>query len=102
MTALAAVVGVLMTIIGVLLMRSISHIDDTIKGLVTKVERMSIAVNSGEQLRNFQDRRIRNLEHGKEVLTDAFHEVDVLLQTKIGKRVRLRRAALEEDDDENG
>ena len=94
------VLGVLMTIIGALVARSIGHIDTSIKRLESKMEGMAIAVNSGEQLRSFQDRRIRSLERSKEVLTDGFHEMDVLIEKALGKRVKLRRPAEDEEDQE--
>jgi archaellum component FlaC len=95
--------GILITVIGALLARSINHIDTTIKNLVTKVENMSTAVNSGEQLRKFQNQRIRTLERNSVTLTDAFHEVDVLLEKAVNKRVKLRRPAddVPDDDDEH-
>lgn len=100
LTVIAGVFGVLITVIGALLARSISHIDSTIKGLVQKVELMSTAVNSGEQLRRFQNQRIKTLERNATTLTDAFHEVDVLLEKAIHKRVKLRRPTDEVPDDE--
>ena len=102
LTVIAAVFGVLLTLIGALLARSISHIDKTINGLVQKVELMSTAVNSGEQLRKFQNQRIRTLERNATTLTDAFHEVDVLLEKAVNKRVRLRRPADEAKNDDDG
>ena len=95
------ILGVLLTIIGALVARSMSHIDTSIKRLEGKVEGMAISVNSGEQLRAFQDRRIRSLERSKEVLTDGFHEMDVLIEKAIGKRVKLRRPAEDEEDQES-
>jgi hypothetical protein len=101
LTVVAGLFGVLITLIGALLARSISHIDTTIKGLVLKVETMSMSVNSNEQLRKFQNQRIRTLERNKEVLTDAFHEVDVLLEKALGKRIKLRRPPGEAEPNED-
>ncbi len=93
---IGGVIGVLITIIGALMSRSIGHIDDTVKLLVTEVQAMKSDVKSNDQLREFQDRRIEKLERGKDVLINAFHEVDILLQSKIGQRVRLHQ---QNDDD---
>ena len=92
------VISVLIMIIGALLSHSIGNMNDTVKKLVTEVQSMKSDVKSNDQLRQFQDRRIEKLEHGKEVLTDAFHEVDVILRAKIGQAVKLRRSREEDEE----
>lgn len=100
LTVCAGVIGVLLTIIGFLITRSINHMEASLNGLIHKVESMAISAGSGEQLRKFQDRRIRKLEQGKEVLSNAFHEMDFILYEKTGKWVKLKPVPDDEDDDD--
>lgn len=83
-------ISLLLTLIGVLLARSIGHVDETIKGLVAQMEKVTLDLAKGDQLRDFQDRRIARLEHEKEVLNESFYQMDMLIRNKFDLTVPRR------------
>lgn len=94
--AIGGIIAVLITVIGVLLNRSIGHMDETMKSLSADHKMLSADMQElkadssvATQLRDFQDRRIENLEKEKRTLHRAFREMDNLIFQKFGESVRL-------------
>lgn len=93
---IGGVIALLIALVGWLLARSISQIDDTMKGLAsdhrslsTDLQEVKSGLQADTQLREFQDRRIEALEKEKRSLYNAFNAMDRLISRKWGESTPL-------------
>ena len=92
-----ALISLLLLVVGVLIARSIKQIDTSMqslssdhKQLSTDLQEVKGDLQTGNQLREFQDRRISELEKEKRGLYNAFNEMDRLIYRKWGESVRVK------------
>lgn len=89
--------ALLVAVVGWLLNRGISQIDETMKGLsadhkqlALDLQEVKMDLTAADQIRDFQDRRIEALEKEKRSLYNAFTEIDRLIYRKFGESVKLK------------
>ena len=94
---IGGVIALLIALVGWLLARSISQIDDTMKGLASDhrslsadLQEVKSDLQAANQLREFHEDRLKQVEYENRAFRRYFGEVDRLIYRKFGESVPLR------------
>ncbi|MDO7886834.1 hypothetical protein Q5H89_15785 [Hymenobacter sp. CA2-7] len=94
---MSAIGALLVAVVGWLLSRGISQIDETMKGLsadhrqlTEDLQEVKVDLQAAKQLREFHEDRLKQVEQENRAFRRYFSEVDRLIYRRFGESVQLR------------